>query len=44
MNYLLHLARDPQRTGHFDRTMVRLYALLLAACAACVAYLLFIHP
>ncbi len=44
MNYVLHLSRDPRRTGQFDRTMIRIYTTLVAACAACVAYVLFIHP
>jgi len=43
MDYLLHLASDPQRTGQFDRTMARIYTALLAAFAASAAYLFLWH-
>lgn len=35
MGYLEELAADPARTGAFDRFMMRLYATLLLALAAC---------
>jgi STE24 endopeptidase len=39
MQYLMELSRDPDRTGQFDRTMWRLYAVLAAALVLSGAYL-----